>query len=651
MPVDSTGANEDSSLKYGVWTKVTLSANGFPVIRVDAQGNATSTAFGGGAGPATLTDLALTNASYNENTAAGSFIGNILNTTGGSTLSLFDSAGNKVALAGNSLVVGSTNTDFGVTGSSFTITIRETLAGATNTPHDTVLTITVGNVNDSNPTAFTFTDVTNASTSTVYTSNTITIAGLETGDSCSASLSGDGSSQLQKNGGAWVSGPVTVVNGDTLAVRHTSSSSNSAAISTTLTVGTTSDTFTTTTIASGALLAPTVAFDTPTYLNPPNVIYTLASDAVMDDWIGREYANNAGFTGSTTEWHQVTSDEIINGSITWPFSGAFADGTLYIRAYAGRGTGPGSFTATSSPSAAVSRAVYDYLPNAWDFTDVTGATASTLTTSNVVTPTGYTGATPVVTNGNEVSINGGAFSTADTTISPGQTIQVRTTSSATAGASVTITINVAGVDVTFQVTTAVSGADFVPSTTQIGHMTSGYSGSADFVAGRQLVAILLDNTLASITGVTIGGSACTRLGGSTNGRWDLWELAAGTAGTKTVAVSGAGGDAVIMTGTVTGATGAGTGLTVKDYGFSVSPYSTPASVTCPANGVVVAFAAVNCSAHSFTAWVNGFTDKSAKLDATSYEGRIARKLSTGQPSMTYSSGTNGVAMFGIAYPG
>jgi hypothetical protein len=46
MPVNSSGANEDSSLVFGVHTLVTLDPRGFPVIRVDAQGNAVSTPFG-----------------------------------------------------------------------------------------------------------------------------------------------------------------------------------------------------------------------------------------------------------------------------------------------------------------------------------------------------------------------------------------------------------------------------------------------------------------------------------------------------------------------------------------------------------------------------------------------------------------------------
>jgi hypothetical protein len=161
---------------------------------------------------------------------------------------------------------------------------------------------------------------------------------------------------------------------------------------------------------------------------------------------------------------------------------------------------------------------------------------------------------------------------------------------------------------------------------------------------------MLDNTLAEISGVTIGGQACTRRGGSANKRWDVWELATGTAGTKNVVVSGAGGDAVIMTGTVTGATGNPTGITVKDWGFGVAPATTPASLTVAANGLALAFCAANRNGGSFTSWNNGFVSKSVKTGAAQYEGRIASKATSGQPSISY-SGTTGTAIVGLVYPG
>jgi hypothetical protein len=98
--------------------------------------------------------------------------------------------------------------------------------------------------------AFTLNDVGGAPLATLETSNTITVAGLGAGVSVLATISGDASSQMQKNGGAWVAGPVSVVNTDTLAVRHTSSASNSTAVNTTLSIGGVSDTYTSTTAAA-----------------------------------------------------------------------------------------------------------------------------------------------------------------------------------------------------------------------------------------------------------------------------------------------------------------------------------------------------------------------------------------------------------------
>jgi hypothetical protein len=207
-----------------------------------------------------LSVLALSANSVTENSPAGIVIGAFLNTTGGSGLSLVADGGGRFTISSGNLVTTSTPTDY-ETAASYNITIRETLAGATGSPKDTTLTIAVGNLNDTSPNAFSFTDLNNVAVNALQTSNTITVAGLGASDSATASISGAASSQLQKNGGAWGAGPVTVVNGDTLAVRHTSSTSNSTAASTTLTIGATSDTFTTTTIASGVSQALKLGFN------------------------------------------------------------------------------------------------------------------------------------------------------------------------------------------------------------------------------------------------------------------------------------------------------------------------------------------------------------------------------------------------------
>ena len=140
---------------------------------------------GSGVDPSpTLRTLALSANSLTENSASGTLIGAILNTTPGSTLSLFDAAGNKVAISGGNLVAGATNTDYETTGPTFTFTARETLTGATNTPHDTVLTINVVNVFEQpNLGTLTF----SSTTVTHGTSTSGTIGGATSGSTITAS--------------------------------------------------------------------------------------------------------------------------------------------------------------------------------------------------------------------------------------------------------------------------------------------------------------------------------------------------------------------------------------------------------------------------------------------------------------------------------
>lgn len=103
-----------------------------------------------------------------------------------------------------------------------------------------------GGGTDSTPNQFTFNDVSGAILSTVYTSNIITITGIDT----ASPISIVGGS-YSKNGGTYTSGLGTVVNGDTIVVRGTSSGVNSTGVDVTLTVGTVSDTFTITTGVGG----------------------------------------------------------------------------------------------------------------------------------------------------------------------------------------------------------------------------------------------------------------------------------------------------------------------------------------------------------------------------------------------------------------
>jgi hypothetical protein len=95
---------------------------------------------------------------------------------------------------------------------------------------------------DTVPNVYAFTDVTGATISTVYTSNTVTIAGL-TGTATIRITGGT----YSKNGAGYVSTQGTITNGNTVTVRATSSASYSTAVNAVVTIGGVSDTYTVTT--------------------------------------------------------------------------------------------------------------------------------------------------------------------------------------------------------------------------------------------------------------------------------------------------------------------------------------------------------------------------------------------------------------------
>jgi hypothetical protein len=112
-----------------------------------------------GASVSYLLGLTLSGSSLAEDAAAAAVVGAVQRTSTGSTLALTDSAGSRFALSGGNVVRGATGLDYEAA-TSHQIILRETLAGAVNSPRDNVITIAVTNVNDTNPSAFSFTDVT-----------------------------------------------------------------------------------------------------------------------------------------------------------------------------------------------------------------------------------------------------------------------------------------------------------------------------------------------------------------------------------------------------------------------------------------------------------------------------------------------------------
>lgn len=104
-----------------------------------------------------------------------------------------------------------------------------------------------GGASDTTPDPFTFNDQTDVALSTLTTSNTVTITGIDA--STPISITGG---EYSVNGGAYTSASGNVVVNDTVTVRQTSSASYSTQTDTVLDVGGVTDTFSVTTIAQPA---------------------------------------------------------------------------------------------------------------------------------------------------------------------------------------------------------------------------------------------------------------------------------------------------------------------------------------------------------------------------------------------------------------
>jgi hypothetical protein len=160
---------------------------------------------------------------------------------------------------------------------------------------------TVSNSNDTTPNQFTFADYTDINTSQLQFSVTITVSGLGPGLTVTATLTGDASSRMSVDTGsgfgAFVAGPVAgLKNGDKIFLRQMSAAAGLTTVSTTLTVGTTSDTWTTTTI--GVLAKPTLAINSALGATPLDLVFS-TSDYVVGDYAQLWVASDSGFSTIT----------------------------------------------------------------------------------------------------------------------------------------------------------------------------------------------------------------------------------------------------------------------------------------------------------------------------------------------------------------
>ena len=290
---------------------------------------------------------------------------------------------------------------------------------------------------DTIPDAFTFTSQTGVALSQIFTSNAITVTGINSASPISIT-----GGAYSINGGSYTSTSGMVVNGDTVTVQQTSSASYSTMTSATLTIGGVSGTFRVTTLALDTtpdqfnFTAQTgVALNTVITSNTITVSGINATAPISIT--GGTYAINSG--AYTSASGTVNNGDTVTVQLTSSASySTMTSATLTI------GGVSGAFRVTT---------LNDTTPDAFTFTAQTGVPLSTVITSNTITVSGIDAATTISIVGGTYSINGGSYTSTSGTVSNGNTVTLKQTSSASYSTETDAMLTIGGVSGAFRVTT------------------------------------------------------------------------------------------------------------------------------------------------------------------------------------------------------
>ncbi len=302
---------------------------------------------------------------------------------------------------------------------------------------------------DLTPDPFGFLDPSDVTPSTVVSSNTYAITGI---DACAPlKVTGAASGQFRIAGGAgWTSATnLCVNNNDIVQVRHTSSAANSTATTTTLCIGPTA-----TEVCEDFVSTTVAAADT----TPDAFDLVDQTDVPRSTRIKSNYVTPTGFTVSVPV--TIVNGEFRIGGENWTTSDTLDPGET-IRVRHTSSADPSTMTTTTLTIGGVSadfvtttEAGGDTTPDPFGFPDKTGVATSTWVASKYRRPSGFSDPVPVtISPGSEFQIGGAAWATTGI-LNSGQPIRVRHTSSGSANSMVTTTLTIGGVAGTFTSTTA-----------------------------------------------------------------------------------------------------------------------------------------------------------------------------------------------------
>lgn len=323
-------------------------------------------------------------------------------------------------------------------------------------------TLTVGGVTsdfvvatasaDTTPDAFVITAQTGVEPATLTVSSPVSISGITA--PAGVSLSGEGSPEFSTDSGfTWTAAGTsgTVSSGQQVLVRLTSGALGETRTATLSVGGVTADFSVTTRQAptppdAFTITAVTGATPNVVVTSSPVTITGLTADVpvTISGQGDPEFSTDAGST-----WKAAGNAGTVanNGQILVRLTAGGENVTRTATLSVGGVTG--NFVVTAR--------AFDTTPNAYSFTAVTNATTATMTSSGTVTITGLLDAAPVSISSATTAqfrINGGAWTFAPSSISNGQTLQLRLASSPVPGTQTAATVTVGGVNAIFQVTTS-----------------------------------------------------------------------------------------------------------------------------------------------------------------------------------------------------
>lgn len=343
-------------------------------------------------------------------------------------------------------------TTAGTISNSDVVEVRQTSSASNSVTVSS--TVTIGGVSatynvttpapppDTTPDAFSFTDVANASLATAYTSNSVTISGINT--ATPISITGG---QYDVNGSkSYTSSAGTVNSWDVISLQVTSDAAPGNSVDVVLTVGGVSDTYTVTTVPPDAApdsfsisdISDAIINNTYTS-NPVTVSGINVSVPVSISWGGGQYNINGGaFTSSAGT---VNNGDIVRVRLDAPAAWSSATSTTLDIGW-------------ENDLFSITTWIGDTTPDAFVFNDITGANLNAQYISDTITITWMNAPATISIVGGEYRIGSTwSFTSFAGTINNGEEVTVRLVSQNAGGQTANASLTVGTYSDTFSVTT------------------------------------------------------------------------------------------------------------------------------------------------------------------------------------------------------